>query len=81
MSGVLEAVPARAAMVRAGTGRITDHREGQGHDVARRHGVARGSGTARGAVAIAAITSCTNTSDPRLAAAAGCIARKAARLA
>lgn len=33
-----------------------------------------------GAVAIAAITSCTNTSDPRLVIAAGLLARKAGRL-
>jgi aconitate hydratase len=33
-----------------------------------------------GAVAIAAITSCTNTSDPRLAVAAGLVARKARQL-
>ena len=33
-----------------------------------------------GAVAIAAITSCTNTSDPRLLLAAGIVARKARRL-
>jgi aconitate hydratase len=33
-----------------------------------------------GAVAIAAITSCTNTSDPRLTIAAGLLARKARRL-
>jgi len=33
-----------------------------------------------GAVAIAAITSCTNTSDPRLLVAAGLLARKARRL-
>ena len=33
-----------------------------------------------GAVAIAAITSCTNTSDPRLVIAAGLLARKARRL-
>lgn len=33
-----------------------------------------------GAVAIAAITSCTNTSDPRLLVAAGLVARKARRL-
>ncbi|WP_455274971.1 aconitate hydratase AcnA [Rhizobium herbae] len=33
-----------------------------------------------GAVAIAAITSCTNTSDPRLTIAAGLVARKARRL-
>jgi aconitate hydratase len=33
-----------------------------------------------GAVAIAAITSCTNTSDPRLVVAAGLLARKARRL-
>jgi aconitate hydratase len=35
------------------------------------------AGPPAGAVAIAAITSCTNTSDPRLAAAAGLLARKA----
>ncbi|MHC2621337.1 aconitate hydratase [Bradyrhizobium huanghuaihaiense] len=35
---------------------------------------------ADGAVAIAAITSCTNTSDPRLLIAAGLVARKARRL-
>jgi aconitate hydratase len=35
---------------------------------------------ADGAVAIAAITSCTNTSDPRLLVAAGLLARKARRL-
>ncbi|SDG58902.1 aconitase [Bradyrhizobium sp. Rc2d] len=37
-------------------------------------------GPADGAVAIAAITSCTNTSDPRLLIAAGLVARKARRL-
>jgi aconitate hydratase len=39
-----------------------------------------GSGPPNGAVAIAAITSCTNTSDPRLVVAAGLLARKARRL-
>jgi aconitate hydratase len=38
------------------------------------------SGPPDGAVAIAAITSCTNTSDPRLLIAAGLLARKARRL-
>ncbi|MGY4299823.1 aconitate hydratase [Bradyrhizobium sp. i1.4.4] len=38
------------------------------------------SGPADGAVAIAAITSCTNTSDPRLLIAAGLLARKARQL-
>ena len=33
-----------------------------------------------GAVALAAITSCTNTSDPRMIIAAGLLARKARRL-
>jgi aconitate hydratase len=37
-------------------------------------------GPSNGAVAIAAITSCTNTSDPRLLIAAGLLARKARRL-
>src|SRR5262245_4474861 len=37
-------------------------------------------GPGHGAVAIAAITSCTNTSDPRLLVAAGLVARKARRL-
>jgi aconitate hydratase len=36
-----------------------------------------GGGPPNGAVAIAAITSCTNTSDPRLVVAAGLLARKA----
>ena len=36
-----------------------------------------GDGPPNGAVAIAAITSCTNTSDPRLVIAAGLLARKA----
>ena len=36
-----------------------------------------GGGPPNGAVAIAAITSCTNTSDPRLVIAAGLLARKA----
>jgi aconitate hydratase len=40
-------------------------------------GDAAASGPADGAVAIAAITSCTNTSDPRLLIAAGLLARKA----
>ncbi|WP_348771469.1 aconitate hydratase AcnA [Azospirillum sp. SYSU D00513] len=38
---------------------------------------ADGAGPPDGAVAIAAITSCTNTSDPRLIVAAGLLARKA----
>ena len=37
-------------------------------------------GPNNGAVAIAAITSCTNTSDPRLLVAAGLVARKARTL-
>ena len=49
-----------------------------------RHGArrVRGANAARGAdrVAIAAITSCTNTSDPRLLVAAGLVARKARQL-
>jgi aconitate hydratase len=40
----------------------------------------RGDGPNDSAVAIAAITSCTNTSDPRLVIAAGLLARKARRL-
>jgi aconitate hydratase len=40
---------------------------------------ATGEGPGHGAVAIAAITSCTNTSDPRLLVAAGLVARKARR--
>ncbi|MBB3938127.1 aconitate hydratase AcnA [Aureimonas phyllosphaerae] len=39
-----------------------------------------GEGPGDGAVAIAAITSCTNTSDPRLLVAAGLLARKARAL-
>jgi aconitate hydratase len=39
-----------------------------------------GSAPPNGAVAIAAITSCTNTSDPRLVIAAGLLARKARHL-
>ena len=39
-----------------------------------------GEGLADGAIAIAAITSCTNTSDPRLLVAAGLLARKARAL-
>ena len=38
------------------------------------------AGLSNGAVAIAAITSCTNTSDPRLVIAAGLLARKARQL-
>ncbi len=41
---------------------------------------AAGGAIADGAVAIAAITSCTNTSDPRLLVAAGLVARKACAL-
>jgi aconitate hydratase len=41
---------------------------------------ARGPAPQRDAVAIAAITSCTNTSDPRLIIAAGLVARKARAL-
>ncbi|RCS22089.1 aconitate hydratase AcnA [Phyllobacterium salinisoli] len=41
------------------------------------HAVTRDEGPGDGAVAIAAITSCTNTSDPRLVIAAGLLARKA----
>src|SRR3712207_3800328 len=44
-----------------------------------REGASRG-GVPDGAVAIAAITSCTNTSDPRLTIAAGLLARKARQL-
>ena len=44
-----------------------------------REGASRG-GVPDGAVAIAAITSCTNTSDPRLVVAAGLLARKARTL-
>lgn len=40
----------------------------------------KGDGPNDSAVAIAAITSCTNTSDPRLVIAAGLLARKARRL-
>ncbi len=40
---------------------------------------ARADGLPRHAIAIAAITSCTNTSDPRLLTAAGLLARKARR--
>ncbi len=40
----------------------------------------RTGGPMHGAVAIAAITSCTNTTDPRLLVAAGIMARKAGRL-
>lgn len=40
----------------------------------------RGEGVKDGTIAIAAITSCTNTSDPRLLVAAGLLARKARAL-
>lgn len=47
-------------------------------DIGRKLGTAKGAGTPPdGAVAIAAVTSCTNTSDPRLLLAAGLVARKA----
>lgn len=45
-----------------------------------RRAAASGGPPSNGAVAIAAITSCTNTSDPRLVIAAGLMARKARRL-
>ena len=45
-----------------------------------RQPVASGELPPHGAVAIAAITSCTNTTDPRLVIAAGLLARKARRL-
>src|SRR6266568_4479191 len=41
---------------------------------------AKGDEPGDGAVAIAAITSCTNTSDPRLLVTAGLLARKASAL-
>jgi aconitate hydratase len=49
-------------------------------DVPLRPGGHDASEPADGAVAIAAITSCTNTSNPRLTVAAGLLARKARRL-
>jgi aconitate hydratase len=66
-----EAMSSLRELLQPGTAR--DHDGSGGGD-------ARGGGNAilrNGAVAIAAITSCTNTSDPRLVVAAGLLARKA----
>ena len=68
-----------------GHGTATSHGSAAGDDSATRHGSGNGSGSgngngtviSHGAVVIAAITSCTNTSNPSVMLGAGILARKA----
>ena len=60
-----------------GHGTATSHGSAAGDDSATSHGSGNGTVIGHGAVVIAAITSCTNTSNPSVMLGAGILARKA----
>jgi aconitate hydratase len=77
MRGVVEAVSSSGAVPAPDTAERRDAAQSLGIAGPGSTGSPAAAVPPTGAVAIAAITSCTNTSDPRLAVAAGLLARKA----